>query len=96
MIETENDQQNFDDHLRCRLQSLHYEIYPPRWTFAQKNEIKPLLGAFMKQYPLVFEDVGVQKILDNLLERKARCNIDFILHLYKYAFRHLAGNSPSI
>lgn len=66
MIETENDQQNFDDHLHCRLQSLHYEIYPPRWTFAQKNEIKPLISAFMKQYPIIFEDVGVQKILGNL------------------------------
>lgn len=65
-IETEQDQQNFYYHLRCRLQFLSYEIYPPRWTVLQKNEMKQHLPAFIKQYPEVFEDIGVKRILENI------------------------------
>ena len=65
-IETEKDQQSFYYHLRCRLQFLSYETYPPRWTVLQKNEVKQHLPTFMKQYPEIFEDIGVRKILENI------------------------------
>ncbi|MCU4580096.1 hypothetical protein KTJ32_03645 [Acinetobacter gyllenbergii] len=65
-IQTENDQQNFSYNLRWRLQFLSYEIYPPRWTIPQKNEMKQHLPAFTQKYPEIFEDVGVKKILENI------------------------------
>lgn len=65
-IETEKDQESFYYHLRCRLQFLSYETYPPRWTVLQKNEVKQHLPTFMKQYPEIFEDIGVRKILENI------------------------------
>lgn len=65
-IQTEKDRQDFYYHLRCRLQFLSYEIYPPRWTVIQKDQMKQQLPVFMKQYSEIFEDVGVKKILGNL------------------------------
>ena len=65
-IQTEKDRQDFYYHLRCRLQFLSYEIYPPRWTVIQKDQMKQQLPVFIKQYSEIFEDVGVKKILGNL------------------------------
>ena len=65
-IQTEKDRQDFYYHLRCRLQFLSYEIYTPRWTVIQKDQMKLQLPVFMKQYSEIFEDVGVKKILGNL------------------------------
>ena len=65
-IQTEKDQQDFYYHLRCRLQFLSYEIYPPQWTVIQKDQMKQQLPVFIKQYSEIFEDVGVKKILGSL------------------------------
>ncbi|RLZ11352.1 hypothetical protein EAH57_02525 [Acinetobacter sp. 2JN-4] len=66
-IQSEREQQNFDYEVKCRLQFLHYETYPPRWTVGQKGEMKQHLPLFVQKYPEIFEEMGVKKVLEKYL-----------------------------
>ena len=63
-VQTEEEQQNFDDQVKYRLQFLHYRIYPPRWTVVQKDEMKQHLPIFAQKYPEIFNEMDIKKMLD--------------------------------
>ena len=63
-VQTEEEQQNFDDQVKYRLPLLHYRIYPPRWTVVQKDEMKQHLPIFAKKYPEILNEMDIKKMLD--------------------------------
>ncbi|MEG1399466.1 MAG: hypothetical protein RSC45_06860 [Acinetobacter sp.] len=63
-VQTEEEQQNFDDQVKYRLQFLHYRIYPPRWTVVQKDEMKQHLPIFAQKYPEILNEMDIKKMLD--------------------------------
>lgn len=63
-VQTEEEQQNFDDQVKYRLQFLHYRIYSPRWTVVQKDEMKQHLPIFAQKYPEIFNEMDIKKMLD--------------------------------